>query len=93
MNSFLTNILFSAKNFFLSEDRKRFLKNENIELKVNQVWSLPFDIADQYCEPVIISIKVVNKLNDTVIYTTNYLKGKTLECSIKEFKTKHELQR
>lgn len=93
MNNFLLNIFLSIKTMFLSEDRKRFLKNKDIDLNLNQVWTLPFDVADKYCEPVIISIKAINKTNNTVTYTTNYLKGSTLECSIDEFKTDHELQK
>ena len=93
MNSFLLNMLLSTKNMFLSEDEKRYLRNEDIDLNLNQVWTLPFDVADKYCEPVIISIKAINKTNNTVTYTTNYLKGDTLECSIDEFKTDHELQK
>lgn len=93
MNNFLLNIILSTKNMFLSEDRKRFLKNKDIDLNLNQVWTTPFDVADKYCEPVIISIKSINKAKNTVTYTTNYLKGDTLECSIEEFKTDHELQK
>ena len=48
---------------FLSEDEKRYLRNEDIDLNLNQVWTLPFDVADKYCEPVIISITKTIKKN------------------------------
>lgn len=93
MIKFLINTFSYAGMFFISENKKRFLKNKNIELKINQVWIQPFDIADKYCNPVIISIKNIDKLNNMVTYTTNYLKGDTVKCSITEFKTNYEFQK